>query len=269
VVPLRQLVMAQPDQTIAEIRESRVISVPVTALQEEVADVIAKYDFVSLPVVDDGGRLAGVVAVDDIVDVLEEEATEDIQRFGGSEPLNNPYFSVSVPRMARKRVGWLLLLFLGGTLTSAVIAAFEDQLAQVLVLSVFIPLLVGTGGNAGSQTVSIIIRALALEEVEWQDGLRVLVREFATGLTVGGMLGAVGFLFAHFVWGAELPIAIVVALTMPLIVTWSTLVASLVPIVAEKVGIDPTVISAPLITTLVDATGLIIYFLIAAAVLGL
>jgi magnesium transporter len=269
VVPLRQLVMAQPDQTIAEIRETRVISVPVTALQEEVADVISKYDFVSIPVVDDRGQLVGVVAVDDIVDVIEEEATEDIQRFGGSEPLNNPYFSVTVPRMARKRMGWLLILFLGGTLTSTVIAAFEDELAAVLILAVFIPLLVDSGGNSGSQTVSTIIRALALGEVEWRDALRVLGREFATGLSVGSALGVVAFLVVRFIWQAPLDVTIVVALTMPVIITWSTIVASFIPLAAERLRIDPTVISAPFITTFVDATGLIIYFMIARAVLGL
>jgi magnesium transporter len=269
VLPLRQLVMAQPEQTIAEIRTTDVISVGVLDRREEVAEVAAKYDFFAVPVVDEAGRLAGVVTVDDIVDVLEAEATEDIQRLGGSTPLNNPYFAVSVPSMARKRVGWLLLLFLGGTLTANVIAYFEDALAQAVVLMLFVPLLVGTAGNSGSQTVSTIIRALALGEVTGRDSLRVLVREFATGLTVGSMLGLIAFFFVYYFGSAGFAVALVVALTMPLICTWSTLVASLIPIVADKFGVDPTVISAPLITTLVDATGLIIYFMIARAVLGI
>jgi magnesium transporter len=269
VVPLRRLVVARPDKTIAEIYDTRVIAVSVLDAQEEVAEVVAKYDFIAVPVVDELGRLVGIVTVDDIMDVLEEEATEDIHRIGGSTPLTQPYFSVSVMRMARKRVGWLLILFLGGTLTTTVVGYFEQVLEQVLILSFFIPLLIGTAGNAGSQTVSTIIRALAVGEVEWRDSLRVLAREFATGLAVGTFLGVIGFFYTLLFWRTDTSIALVIGLTLPFICTWATMVAAMVPIAAEKLGIDPAVISTPFITTLVDATGLIIYFVIAQLILGL
>ncbi|HEX8680888.1 MAG TPA: magnesium transporter [Ardenticatenaceae bacterium] len=269
VVPLRRLVTSQPNQTIGEIVEARIISVQVTDEQEDVAEVVSKYDFNAVPVVDAEGRLVGIVTVDDIVDVLEEEATEDIQRLGGSEPLDQPYFSVSILTVARKRIVWLLLLFFGGTLTSSVMSNFQNQLAEVLALSYFIPLLIGTGGNAGSQTVSTVIRALGVGEVEWSDARRVLGRELGTGLLVGSILGVVGFLYALLLWRVSVPLALVVGLALPIICTWAKTVASLVPLVAERFGIDPTVVSAPLITTVVDATGLAIYFSIARLVLGL
>jgi magnesium transporter len=269
VVPLRRLVMSQPEQTIGEITDPRVIAVRVTDEQEEVAEVVSKYDFNAVPVVDGAGRLVGIVTVDDIVDVLEEEATEDIQRLGGSEPLEQPYFSVPVQVMARKRIVWLLLLFFGGTLTSSVMSLFEDELSSVLALSYFIPLLIGTGGNAGSQTVSTIIRALGVGEVEWDDARRAVGRELLTGLLVGSILGVVGFFYALLVWNVSPALAAVVGLTLPVICVWAKTVASLVPIVAERFGIDPTVVSAPLITTVVDATGLAIYFSIAKVIIGL
>lgn len=268
VVPLRSLVTAHPEQTVAEIMTPRVVSVPAETDQEELAEIVAKYDFAAIPVVDQEGRLVGIVTVDDVVDILEEEATEDIQRLGGSEPLDQPYFAAPIVFVARKRIGWLLLLFLGGTLTSSVMRAFENELTEVLALSVFIPLLIGTGGNAGSQTVSTVIRALAIGEIRLNDGIYVLLRELATGLLVGTLLGAVGFMLA-LVWGAGLPLALVVGLTLPAICTWASVVGGIVPLLAERVGIDPAVVSAPLITTVVDATGLTIYFLVAKALLGL
>ncbi|HBY97993.1 MAG: magnesium transporter [Ardenticatenaceae bacterium] len=268
VVPLRSLVIAQPEQTIEEIMTPRVVAVGVDTDQEELAETVAKYDFSAIPVVDDEGRLVGIVTVDDVVDILEAEATEDIQRLGGSEPLDQPYFATPVVTVARKRIGWLLLLFVGGSLTSTVMRLFEDELLEVVALSIFIPLLIGTGGNAGSQTVSTIIRALAIDEIRFGDALRVLFRELSTGLLVGTLLGLVGACLALF-WGAGITLAIAVGLTLPMICTWASVVGGLVPLLAERVGIDPAVVSAPLITTVVDATGLAIYFLIARAVLEL
>ncbi|MDQ4076573.1 MAG: magnesium transporter [Chloroflexota bacterium] len=269
VVPLRAMLTSQPERTVGELATPRVISVTVDTDREELAEIVAKYDFSAIPVVDAEGRLRGIVTVDDVVDILEEEATEDIQRLGGSEPLDQPYFTVPILTIARKRIVWLLLLFFGGTLTSTVMSLFEEELSRALTLSYFIPLLIGTGGNAGSQTVSTVIRALAVGDIEWRNGIRVLVRELSIGLVVGGILGIVGLLYALIFWDASLPLALVVGLTLPVICTWSKTVASLVPLVAENVGIDPTVVSAPLITTIVDATGLAIYFLIAKMLLGL
>jgi magnesium transporter len=268
VVPLRRLVTALPEKTIGEIAEARVISVYTTDDQEEVAEVVAKYDFGAVPVVEKDNRLVGIITVDDIVDVLEEEATEDIQRLGGSEPLDQPYFAASIMTVARKRIVWLFLLFFGGTLTGSVMRLFEDELSRMVALTFFIPLLTGTGGNAGSQTVSTVIRAMAVGEVAWRDAFRVVRREFVTGLLVGSILGIMGFIHSM-LWGVDVGLALVVALTIPIICTWSNTVASVVPILAEKVGIDPTVVSAPLITTVVDASGLMIYFWIAKTILVL
>jgi magnesium transporter len=269
VVPLRRLITAPPSAFIRDIQVSQVQAVHVLDDQEEVAEVVAKYDFYAVPVLDENGRLVGVVTADDIVDVLEAEATEDIQRFGGSEPLNNPYFALSIWEMARKRINWLVILFAGGILTSSVVGIYEAELEQVLILSFFIPLLIGTGGNAGSQTVSTTIRAMAVGEVAWGDMLRVTQREILTGLLAGSLLGVIGYFYTLFFWQTGLDVALVIGLTLPLICTWANLVASIVPLIADRAGVDPALISAPLITTLVDATGLIIYFTIAKLILGI
>jgi magnesium transporter len=272
VVPIRSLLLARSHVTIETIMQPSIVSIPVTADQEELAETVSKYDFVAIPVVDLNGRLLGVVTVDDVLDILEEEATEDIQRLGGSEPLDQPYFAVSVWHMVRKRVVWLLLLFVAATLTGTVIRTFEGELETVIALGIFIPLVTGTGGNAGSQTVTTVIRALALGEFKLDDMFRVWKREFAVGLLLGLLLGVVGFLRAV-TWDTGYKtfydVSLVVALTLPLVVIWANSVATIVPIIAERFKIDPTVVSAPMITTIVDATGLAIYFLMAKWVLGL
>jgi magnesium transporter len=272
VVPIRRLLLAKSNVTIESIMQTGIVSVPVTADQEELAEAVSKYDFMSIPVVDLDGRLLGVVTVDDVLDILEEEATEDIQRLGGSEPLDQPYFAVSVLHMVRKRIVWLLLLFVAATLTGTVIRTFEAELETVIALGIFIPLVTGTGGNAGSQTVTTVIRALALGEVKMDDIFRVWKRELLTGLLLGLLLGVVGFLRAV-TWDTGhhtfYDVSLVVALTLPLVVIWANTVATVVPIIAERFKIDPTVVSAPMITTIVDATGLAIYFLLAKWVLGL
>jgi magnesium transporter len=268
LVSLRSLVLAEPQQTLGEIMQEDLLSVSPETDQEEVARLLARYNLLALPVVDENRRLLGIVTVDDVVDVLQDEATEDMQRLGGSEPLSQPYFAVPLMTVARKRIGWLLLLFVGGTLTSSVMRYFEAELEQILMLAVFIPLLIGTGGNAGSQSVSTIIRALAIGEVEFRDVLRVIFRELSTGLLVGTLLGLVGFFLAIF-WGAGVPLAMVVALSLPIVCTWANIVGGLVPLLAERAGIDAAVVSAPFITTVVDASGLALYFLIAKIILGL
>jgi magnesium transporter len=268
VVSLRALVLAEPHETLGEIMETDVMKVTADTDQEEVARLLARYNLLALPVVDENNRMLGIVTVDDVVDVLEEEATEDFQRLGGSEPLSQPYFAVPLFTVARKRIGWLLLLFVGGTLTSSVMRIFEGELAQIVSLAVFIPLLIGTGGNAGSQSVSTIIRALAIGEVQFRDAVRVILRELSTGLVVGGVLGIFGFGLV-LLWGAGIPMAFVVSLSLPVVCTWANIVGGLVPLLAERLGIDAAVVSAPLITTVVDASGLALYFLVAKLVLGL
>ncbi len=268
VVPIRSLIVAKPEATIDSIMMPDVVSVPVTADQEELAEFISRYDFVAMPIVDEQNHLLGVVTVDDALDVLAEEATEDIQRLGGSEPLANPYFAVSVFQMVRKRAVWLLLLFVASLLTSTVIRSFEMLLTSFVILNAFIPLITGTGGNAGSQTVTTVIRAIAVDEVRPNDVGRAWRREVSVGLILGLFLGLVGLVVAALL-GGDLIIGIVVGLTLPLVVIWSNTIATLVPMAAERLNIDPTVISAPMITTIVDASALLIYFLIARLVLGL
>ncbi len=266
VVPLRTLVTSPPDATIGQIMTPNVISVRVDDDQEYVAELVSKYNFLAVPVVDEENHLVGIVTVDDIVDVLEEEATEDIHRLGGSEPLDMPYFATTVPSIIRKRIGWLLLLFVGGTLTGSVIRHFAGIADQFAALNIFVPLLIGTGGNAGSQTVATIIRALALGEIRFREVFRVMSREATIGLSIGLVLGAIGF-WRAILWHTGPHIALVVALSLPFITIWASLIGALIPIAANRLGIDPAVISGPLIATLVDATGLTIYFTIATLVL--
>lgn len=268
VVPLRNLLMARPSATVDTIMSPDVVAVPVTADQEELAEFISRYDYFAIPVVDPDNRLLGVVTVDDALDVLEDEATEDIQRLGGSEPLANPYFAVSVLQVVRKRIVWLMLLFVASLFTSTVIRSFEGLLAAAVVLNAFIPLITGTGGNAGSQTVTTIIRAIAVEDIRIGDVVRAWRREVAVGIVLGLLLGLVGAIVGMIV-GGQMRIGFVIGATLPLVVVWANTVATLVPIAAERLNIDPTVISAPMITTIVDATALLIYFLIARLILGL
>ncbi len=267
VVPLRNFVLAQPDALIEAIMAPEVVSVPVDIDQEELAEMVSRYDYVAMPVTDENKRLLGVVTVDDVLDVFEEEVTEDIQRLGGSEPLEQPYFVASIPRVFSKRIGWLLLLFLAGTLTGAVTKLYQTQLEAAIALTLFVPLIIGTGGNSGSQTVATIIRAITLDEVHTGNLGQALRREVSVGLFLGLVMGVVGFAIAIF-WTRDWRIAEVVALTLPLVVLWSVSVATIVPTVAERMSIDPTVISGPMISTIVDATGLLIYFQLATVFLN-
>ncbi|KPK13119.1 MAG: hypothetical protein AMJ56_03405 [Anaerolineae bacterium SG8_19] len=266
VVPIRALLMAQPDATIDSIMVPEVFTVQVTADQEELAEVVSKYDFVAIPVVDTANQFLGVVTVDDVLDVVEEEATEDIQRLGGSEPLAQPYFSASVIQVVGKRLIWLLPLFAASVVTDVIVENYEWLTAAFISLTFFVPVVIGTGGNAGSQTVATVIRAIAVGEVRLMDIGRAWSREASVGLILGLVLGAAGFIRAQ-LFDAELGVALVLALTLPLVVIWANTVATLVPLIAQRLKIDPAVVSAPMITTIVDATGLFIYFSLAAIVL--
>ena len=268
VVPLRTLILSQPDQTIDSIMSSEVVSILVTADQEELAELVSRYDYFVVPVVSNTNEFLGVVTVDDVLDIFEEEVTEDIQRLGGSEPLDQPYFAVSVFQIVRKRIGWLLLLFVASTLSGEVIRLFQNELDAVVALGFFITLITGTGGNAGSQTVATIIRAITLDEVRLSNLTAAWRREVTVGLLLGLAMGAVGIARA-LLWHTGFEVAWVVALTLPIIVIWSTTVATLIPILADRFNIDPTVISGPMIATIVDATGLLIYFSLAKLILGI
>ncbi len=280
VVPIRNLILAQADSLIEDLSIPEIAHVSVMTDQEEVANIIAKYDYTALPLVDDDDHLVGVITVDDVLDILAEEITEDIQMLGGSSPLEQPYFSVSTRTMVQKRIGWLLLLFFASLLSGSVVALFAGRIsnATMATLTIFITLVIGTGGNAGSQTVATIIRALAVDEVKLSDLGRALRRELAVGVIMGIGLGFAAFAFATF-YGLLQPdllppsvtpvqIGLVVAFTLPAVVIWSTAIATIIPVMAERYKIDPTVVSAPMITTIVDATGLLIYFSLAVLILG-
>lgn len=268
VVPLRTLILSPPNQTIEAIMRTEVVSIPVTADQEELAELVSRYDYFVVPVVSEDNELLGVVTVDDVLDIFEEEVTEDIQRLGGSEPLDQPYFAVSVFQIVRKRIGWLLLLFVASTLSGEVIRLFQNELDLIVALGFFITLITGTGGNAGSQTVATIIRAITLDEVRLSNLTAAWRREVSVGLLLGLAMGAVGIVRA-LLWHTGFEVAAVVALTLPIIVIWSTTVATVIPVLADRFHIDPTVISGPMIATIVDATGLLIYFSLAKLILGI
>jgi magnesium transporter len=268
VVSLHRVVLARPDTPVRDIMAIKVISVPPTEDQETVARLVAHYDFNAIPVVL-GGRMFGVITVDDVIDVLIEEGTEDQLKFGAVEAgvIDQPYFTTPIWRVVRSRVGWLLLLFVAGTLTGTVLRTFEGELAKVVALSFFIPLLIGSGGNTGAQTVSTIIRGIALKEIQLRDTLRVVVRELGSGLLLGALLGVIGLIRA-WIWGSGGELSLVVALTLVAICTWANTIGALIPLLAQRLKIDPALVSAPLITTLVDATGLAIYLLIAKLLLS-
>lgn len=268
VVDIRGLLREDPAAVLIDLVDPEVVSVPADADQEEVARLMARYDLTTLPVVDDNGGLLGVVTIDDVIDVIEEETTEDFHRLGASEPLDRPYLDAGVFVIFRKRIGWLLMLFLTGTLTGSVINHFQNQLNAVVALALFIPLLIGTGGNAGSQTTSTIIRALAIDDIDENDLLRPLLQE----ITVGVMLGLVMAVVAYFravTWGTGQMVAITVAVAIFAILVWANGLGSILPILVKKAGLDPTVVSGPAMSTLVDTTGLLIYFTIAGFLLAL
>jgi magnesium transporter len=266
VVHLRELVMADPDRRVKDLVDPGIEAVLATEDRERAARLIQTTDALAVPVTDARGRLVGLVTADDAMDILDEEGAEDLARAGGaSEPLDRPYFSVSILQLARARVVWLLALAVAATLTVNVLNVFEDTLATVVTLALFIPLLIGTGGNAGAQSATTLVRAMSVGEVESGDLSRIVLREAAAGALLGTMLAAVGFLPVWLFAGGR--IATVIALTLIGICAWASLIGAVVPLTARRLGIDPAVASAPFITTLIDATGLILYFLIAHAVL--
>jgi magnesium transporter len=267
VVSLRHLVVAAPGTPVAEIMEPEVISVPSGTDQEECARLMTRYDLLALPVVDADGILLGVITVDDVIDVLEDEATEDIQRFGGAQPLERSYLDTSIFVVTRKRIGWLASLFLAGTFSMMVMRAFEDELQVLVALAAFIPLMIGTGGNAGSQTIATIIRALAIGDVDTRDALQVWWHEVRIGLALGLGMAAVAYLRA-ITWEPDPALALTIAASILGIILWANGLGALLPILAARLRIDPALVSGPVMTTILDATGLLIYFSFAQVILG-
>lgn len=268
VVNLRQLILADPDTLIMDLMETKLITVGPDTDQEEAAQLLLRYDLLALPVVDDQKRLLGVITVDDVMDVLEEEATEDIQRYGGAQPLERPYLDTPPSTITRKRIGWLLLLFITATLTGSVMLLFQEELQAVVALAIFIPLLIGTGGNAGSQTTATIIRALATRDIEPRDAFWVWWHEARVGLLLGAGMAIAAYIRA-ITWEPDSALALTVSVSIMALVLWATSVGSILPLAAARLGIDPALVSGPLMSTLVDATGLFIYFSIAGIILGI
>ena len=268
VIPLRRLVRAGSEQTIREIMIGEPLTVGVDIDQEEVARIFAKYSFLAVPVVDRKGFLAGIITMDDILHVLQEEQSEDVLALGAvsSSDAETPYLSMTPVSIFRQRFGWLLLLFVAETATGFVTRHFGPLIDKVAALAFFMPLLIGTGGNAGAQAVTTITRALALGEVNYKDLGRVWGREITTGLMLATVLSCIGFA-RTLLWGQKADMAFVVAASMMVIILWAMTVGSILPIILKRCGLDPAVMSAPFITTLVDATGLFFYFSIARLVL--
>jgi len=274
IASMRDLFRSTPEQKVQDVMRTQLVTVTEQVDQEEISDLFANNGLMALPVVDDQGHMKGVVTVDDIVDVVKEEATEDIQKMGGTEALDAPYLQSTMGDMIRKRAGWLTILFLGEMLTASALQYYQNELAHAVILALFLPLIISAGGNAGSQASTLVIRAMALGEVKLRDWWRIVQREIIIGLSLGLILAMVGFL-RIVVWEAAFKtygeyymlIALTVAGSVVGVVMWGTLVGSLLPLILRKLGMDPASASAPFVATLADVTGLIIYFTVASTIL--
>lgn len=276
VVSFRELFIAPPAKRVADVMRTEVVSVLESMDQEEVARIFSQRSFMALPVLDEDGRMKGIVTADDIVDVVEEEATEDIQKLGGMEALDMPYLRTPFFDMVKKRGGWLAALFLGEMLTATAMGHYEGEIAKAVVLALFVPLIISSGGNAGSQATTLVIRAMALGQVRLQDWWRVVRRELGSGLVLGVLLAVIGFiriwswehLFPNVYGEHYLLVAGTVAFSLVGVVTWGTIAGSMLPFILRKTGFDPASASAPFVATLVDVSGLIIYFSVAQVLLA-
>jgi magnesium transporter len=264
---LRQVLAATPGTPVVEIMDPP-ISVNENTDQEQVARLISKYDLLAAPVVDAVGRLLGIVTIDDIVDVLTAEHTEDMLRLGGVEPLETPYFAAGFWLVARKRAFWLLLLFAGELLTANALGHFSSAIEEALTLVLFIPLIVSSGGNAGSQSATLITRGLAVGEIRPSQALRVAFREGGMGLAMGAGLAVIGFVRA-FLGGQGPQVGLVVGLTLTIVVMFGSLIGGLLPLLFKRMGLDPAITSSPFIASLVDVAGILVYFSLATAIMKL
>jgi len=268
IVSLKDLVIAAPDTTLAEIMARDVVFVHTDTDQEEVARTIQRYDIVALPVVDSEERLVGVVTVDDVIDIIEQEATEDIYALGGVQSDGDSYFQTNLLTVARRRVVWLFVLLLTNTVTGAIISSHKALLEQAVVLTVFMPLLTGTGGNVGAQSSTVVIRGLNTDEIKNMGAGKVVFREAAAGVLLGLILGTVATVWAYLFQG-DLAVAMSVGISLVAIALLASVAGSALPFVFRSFGLDPALMSAPFITTAVDVLGVLIYFSIARAILGL
>jgi len=275
VVSFRDLFSVADDTPVVDVMHRDLVTVAPGDDQEGVARAIAKHDLLAVPVVDEAGVMKGIVTVDDIVDVVVEEASEDIHKLGGLEALDEPYLQTSLLTMVRKRAGWLSTLFIGELLTATAMAHYEDAIAKAVVLAVFVPLIISSGGNTGSQAATLVIRAMAVGDLGFRDIFKVMRRELISGLLLGSMLGFLGVLRVlggqavfHSFGGYTAQVALTVFIALVGVVLWGTLAGSLLPFLIRKAGFDPASASAPFVATLVDVTGLVIYFSVAQVLLG-
>jgi magnesium transporter len=273
-VRVRRFLLAEPETKVSALMDGNYATLSPVDDREKALTVFRKYDRVALPVTSADNKLIGIVTADDMLDVASEEATEDIQKLGGSEALDEPYTTIALTKMVKKRASWLVVLFLGEMLTATAMSYFEDELAKAIVLSLFIPLVISSGGNAGSQAATLVIRALALGEFKLRDWWRIMRRELAAGAMLGLILGAIGFLriiiwsrFSHIYDPNPLLVATTVGVALVGIVLWGSLMGSMLPLILKRLGFDPATSSAPFVATLVDVTGLIIYFTVALAIM--
>ncbi len=278
---MREFLLRPLEAKVSDIRDQSFTALKVADSQEDALNTFRKYDRTALPVIDSNGVLVGIVTIDDMLDVAEKEATEDIQKLGGMEALDEPYTTISMVRMIKKRAGWLVLLFLSEMFTSNAMAHFQDEIAKAVVLALFVPLMISSGGNSGSQATTLVIRAMAVAEIRLKDWWRVMGKELTAGALLGIILGTVGFcrimawqklstifphgFFQHYDHPYLLGFTIFFALLG--IVTWGTLIGSMLPFILRRVGLDPATSSAPFVATLVDVTGIFIYFSVAALIL--
>jgi magnesium transporter len=268
VVSLKEMILAPPQTKLSEIVSNNPIVVQADSDQEEAARLLSQYDFLAIPVIDASNRLVGVISVDDLVDVIQAEATEDIQKLGGSEPLVESYLKTPATTLFQKRIWWLLVLFFAETITGNIMRHYEDALTEMIALSFFIPLLIDAGGNSGSQTVTTLVRALALGEIDVEDTWKAVKKEMATGLLLGAVIGVAAFIRAEFM-GIATNLGSVVGISAFFIIAWASTVAAILPMVLHRLNVDPAVVSGPLITTLVDGVGILVYFNVAKLLLGI
>ena len=268
-VALRYLLLSQGDEIIGDIMHENVISINTLMDQEEVARQFKKYDFTSMPVVDNENRLVGIITVDDIVDIMEEETTEDMEKMAAIVPSDKPYMKTGVCETFKKRIPWLLLLMISATFTGHIITSFEEALSVYVALTAFIPMLMDTGGNAGGQASVTVIRGLSLGEIEYGDVPRILWKEIRVAVLCGVALAAANFVKLMLLDRVGLYVALVVCITLAVAVLMAMIVGCLLPIVAKRIGFDPAVMASPFITTIVDALSLLVYFQVATMILGL
>ncbi|SHF30949.1 magnesium transporter [Caloramator proteoclasticus] len=269
IISLRKLVTCDEDKKIEDIMNTDVIYVHTHDDQEMVASLFKKYDLIAIPVLDKEERLVGIITIDDIVDVIEQENTEDFQKMAGMEPTDIEYLDASVFTLAKNRIAWLLILMISATFTGRIIQRYEEVLQSVAILAAFIPMLMDTGGNAGSQSSTLVIRGLALEEIKTKDFFKVVFKEFKVSFIVGIVLSIVNFLRIYFIEKINFKVSLTVTITLFITIMLAKIVGGVLPIIARKFKLDPAIMASPLITTIVDAVALIVYFTCATIILGI